>query len=354
MSLSEKINELTVKIEAIYHYCTTGVWSDSRDTWKVNAVKIVNLSVRNFLDKDLQDKACNLTYRTVLAAVPTLAMLFAVGRGFGFQNLMQGELARIFPAQRQALETASQFVDNYLEHASQGIFVGIGLVFLFWTLISLMGNVEKSFNEVWSVREGRSFSRKVIDYTAFFIILPVLIVCSAGIQVFMSHTVQSVLDTTIISPFVMQLLDYTPLVLSWLTFSLAFKLIPHTQVHLKYALISGVIFGTVFYGQELLFVSGQVFVSSYNAIYGSFAFILLLLVWLQLSWLIVLIGVTLNCALQNKDHFDLDSSETMQSLSKEYLDELNAASQAIIAKMQLRHQAKSGKPEEDTSPEQDS
>lgn len=343
MTLSEKFSEFTGKVKAFYQYCVMGVWNDSRDTWKVNAVKIINLSVRNFLDKDLQDKACNLAYRTVLAFVPTLAMIFAVGRGFGFQNLMQGELTRLFPAQRQALETASQFVDNYLERASQGLFVGIGLIFLCWTLISLMGNVEKAFNKVWSVENGRSFYRKVIDYTAFFIILPVLLVCSAGIQVFMSNTVQSVINTTLMSPLVMQLLDYTPLVLSWITFSVAYKLIPHTHVQLKYAMITGVIFGSLFYAVELLFVSGQLYVSKYNAIYGSFAFVLLLIVWLQLSWLMMLIGVTLNCALQNKDHFKLETDDNMLSLSDEYLKEMESASQAIITKLRLRQQVKPSK-----------
>jgi membrane protein len=111
-------------------YCITNVWDDTRSLWSVKAVKIVNLSIQSFLDRDLQIRAAALTYNTVLAVVPALAMLFAIGRGFGFQNLLQSELFRYFPAQREALETASTYVDNYLAQASQGAFIGIGLVFL--------------------------------------------------------------------------------------------------------------------------------------------------------------------------------------------------------------------------------
>ena len=114
-------------------YCVSGVWDDTRSLWSVKTVKVINLSVRSFMDRDLQSQACALTYRTVLAVVPALAMLFAIARGFGFQNLMQSELFKYFPAQRQALESALQYVDNYLSQASQGVFIGIGLIFLLWT-----------------------------------------------------------------------------------------------------------------------------------------------------------------------------------------------------------------------------
>lgn len=130
-------------------YCISGVWDDTKSEWPVKAVKVINLSIRSFLDRDLQMRSCALTYNTVLAIVPALAMLFAIARGFGFQNLMQSELFRYFPAQRQALETALTYVDNYLAQASQGVFIGIGFIFLLWTLWSLMSNVEDTFNHVW-------------------------------------------------------------------------------------------------------------------------------------------------------------------------------------------------------------
>ena len=125
--MSEEKPSLWQKVMRCFEYCMKGVWDDASARWQVKAVKVVNLSVHSYLDRDLQTRACALTYRTVLAVVPALAMLFAIARGFGFQKLIQSELFRYFPAQRQALEDALQYVENYLAQASQGVFIGIGL-----------------------------------------------------------------------------------------------------------------------------------------------------------------------------------------------------------------------------------
>lgn len=283
----------------LWRYCAHDVWDDTSSSPMVQLVKIGNLAIRSILDTKLQQQACALTYRTVLAIVPALAMLFAIGRGFGFQNIMQSELARYFPAQQQALDTASTFVDNYLQHASQGIFVGIGVVFLLWTLISLMGNVERSFNHIWGVRKDRSYANKVTDYTALLIILPVLLVCSAGLSIFMSNAVQQLIPQGFITPLARRLLDWAPALLTCLFFTAAFWIVPNTKVRFRYALIAGVLTGVAFMLVEWIFMTGQLYVSNYNAIYGSFAFVLLLLVWMQLSWTVTLAGVVLSFSMQN-------------------------------------------------------
>lgn len=310
-------------------YCISGVWDDTRALWSVKTVKVINLSVRSFLNRDLQMRACALTYNTVLAIVPALAMLFAIARGFGFQNLMQSELFRYFPAQRQALETALTYVDNYLAQASQGIFIGIGLVFLLWTLTSLMSNVEDTFNHVWGVTTTRTLHRKFTDYTALFLLLPLLMVCSAGISIFMSDAVQHVFAGNPISPMMHRLLSFTPIVISWVIFTAAYYLVPNTKVRFKCALFSGVICGTLFQVVQWLFVSGQVYVSKYNAIYGSFAFLPLALVWMQLSWLITLLGVVLTYAWQNFDSFA--HCDKAEAVSQSYSNDLAVAVLTVAA-----------------------
>ena len=309
-------------------YCITNVWDDTRSLWSVKAVKIVNLSIQSFLDRDLQIRAAALTYNTVLAVVPALAMLFAIGRGFGFQNLLQSELFRYFPAQREALETASTYVDNYLAQASQGAFIGIGLVFLLWTLISLMSNVEDTFNHVWGITTKRSLQRKFTDYTALFLLLPVLMVCSAGISIFMSDAVQHVFGDTL-SPVMHRLLAFTPLVISWIVFTAAYYMIPNTKVKLGGAVFAGILCGTLFQGVQWLFVTGQMYVSKYNAIYGSFAFLPLLLVWMQLSWLIALAGVVLTYSWQNFENYA--HREKAKDISTDYTSQLSIAILSVAA-----------------------
>ena len=311
-------------------YCVHGVWEDTRQVWSVKTVKIINLSAHSFMDRDLQMRACALTYNTVLAVVPALAMLFAIARGFGFQNLLQSELFKYFPAQRQALESALTYVDNYLAQASQGVFVGIGLIFLLWTLISLMSNVEDTFNHVWGVTTKRSLQRKFTDYTALFLLLPVLMVCSAGITIFLSDAVQNLFGDNPISPMMHRLLSFMPMVISWLIFTAAYYLVPNAKVRFKGALLAGVLAGTMFQVLQWLFVSGQVYVSKYNAIYGSFAFLPLLLVWLQLSWLLTLAGVVLTYAWQNFDNFAF--GDKSKGISQTYNNHLAIALLTLAVK----------------------
>lgn len=326
----DRQESLWQRINRNLRYCISGVWNDTRGLWSVKTVKVINLSVRSFMDQDLQTQACALTYRTFLAIVPALAMLFAIARGFGFQNLMQSELFRYFPAQQEALKTALTYVDNYLSQASQGIFVGIGLVFLLWTLVALMSNVEDSFNHVWGVTSNRSFKRKLTDYTALFLLIPVLMVCSAGISIFMSDAVQRVFDGHLVSPLMQSLLGFMPIIISWFIFTAAYYLVPNTKVKFSVALFAGILCGTLFHAVQWLFVTGQVYVSKYNAIYGSFAFLPLLLVWLQLSWLITLSGVALTYAWQNYSSYAY--RDKVKNISQTYTNHMAIAVAALVTK----------------------
>lgn len=311
-----------------YDYCTGGVWSDTRTSWRVDIIKTLNLSVRSFLNADLQSQAAAMTYRTLLAIVPALALIFAIGRGFGFQNILQTQLFNYFPSQKIALEKAFSFVDSYLSQSSEGIFVGVGIVFLLYTLISLLGSVEDSFNRIWGIKHGRSYWRKVTDYTAIFLILPILMICASGITVFMSSTLQTALPYEFISPLLSWLLDFMSLVLVWFFFAGLYIMVPNTRVRFKNAMIAGILAGTAFTILQWLFVSGQLYVTRYNAIYGSFAFLPLLLIWLQLVWLISLSGAVLCYSSQNI--FQFSFSNEIARISIDYRRKILMAVLTVI------------------------
>ncbi len=324
------VDKWTKKSLDFWKYASEGVWSDTRQTWKVNAIKTINLSVRSFLDSDLQYRASALTYNTLLAIVPALAMLFAIGRGFGFQNLLQSQLTNLLPSQTHALETALGFVDSYLAEASQGLFVGVGLVVLLWTLISLMSNIEDSLNLIWGVTRSRTFGRKIIDYTAIMFLLPILMICSSGLSVFMSTTMVDQFHFRFFTPAIRIMLDIAPFILVWLSFIGMYLLFPNTKVKLKNAVMSGIFAGTAFQVLQYLFVSGQLYVSKYNAIYGSFAFLPLLLVWLQLTWTITLAGAVLCYSSQNI--FQFSFTNDISSMSLNYRRKVAVAIITVIVK----------------------
>ena len=299
-----------------WDYVSGGVWRDTRTGWKVNTIKTLNLTVRSFFNKDLQTQACSLTYQTMLAIVPVLALIFAIGRGFGFQNIIKSQLLNLFPSQRYALEVGMRFIDGALAQASEGVFVGVGIVVLLWTIISLLMSVEDSFNSIWNIKDGRSIFRKLTDYTAICIILPILMICSGGLQILVSTTIQKLLPTHFISPVTAVLLDVASYVLAWLFFTAAYMLIPNTKVKFSNAFIAGVLAGTAFQVLQWLFASGQLYVSKYNAIYGTFSFLPLMLLWLQLSWLITLSGALICYSSQNFFRFSFE--EEIDSVSTDY------------------------------------
>ena len=315
-----------------WEFVWTGVWRDNRNTWQIRLLKTLNLSVRTVLRSDLQTTACALTYRSLLALVPALALVFAIGRGFGFQNLLTTQLFNYFPSQQKALESAFRFVDSYLAQASEGIFVGVGIVVLLWTLISLVGAVEDAFNDIWGVRSGRSLWRKITDYTAIFIILPVLMVCSSGLTVFMTSTVQNVLP--FMTPLLSVLLDLASVLLIWLFFTGAYMLIPNTKVKFKNALPAGIMAGVAYQVLQTLFVSGQIYVSKYNAIYGGFAFLPLLLIWLQLVLLFTLAGAVICYSAQSISFYTFTSE--ISSMSIDFRRRVAVALMAVMAQRYRR------------------
>lgn len=239
-SMSEKPG-LISKIKAFVKYCISGVWSDPRNNWQTRTIKTLNLTVSSFFDRDLQNKSMALTYSTVLSLVPALAMLVAIGRGFGMSEVFQNELYSLFPSQHKAISVALKFCDSYLTNATQGMFVGIGLLFLLWTVISLLFQIEDTFNAIWGIRQGRTIWQKVTDYIAICLIIPVLLVCSAGISLFMTDTIQDNIFLPVLTPMLNFFLELIPFVLSWLAFTLTYCLIPNTKVQFKYAAMGGLV-----------------------------------------------------------------------------------------------------------------
>ena len=311
--MSEKkgnpISRFFGKIPAFFSYLSSGVWDDTSNKTRVKIAKVINLSFRSFMDRDLQTKSMSLTYSTVLAIVPAFAMIFAIGRGFGFQNLLEEQLFMNFPAQKSFITFALKFVDSYLNEASQGVFVGVGLIFLLYTMISLLSDIETNFNQIWDIKKDRSIMQKITDYIAICLLVPIMMICSSGVSIFMSSTLQSNEHFSFLTPIVNVALEASPFILAFLAFTISFCLIPNTKVKIKYAATAGAICAIIFQILQMLFLSGQLYVSKYNAIYGSFSFLPLLLIWLQLSWLILLFGCVLTYSLQNIFAFNfLDNS----------------------------------------------
>lgn len=323
------ISRTSGKARAFWNYAAHGVWSDSRPKLWVNFIKTLNIAVKSFFSADVQTQACAMTYRTLLSIVPAFAMVIAIGRGFGVQDLIETQIYDRMPGQQSLVEYLMRFVDTYLSSTTKGIFIGIGLVFLLYTLISLMQSMENTFNLIWNVREHRSLWRQITDYTAMLLILPILLVLGAGVSIFLSETIQGRFDIPFMTPIISSLFEIGSFLFTCMFFTALFMLIPNTKVRFQNALIAGFITGVGFTALQWLFISGQLWVSRYNAVYGSFSLLPLFLLWMQMVWVIILSGALICYASQNI--FQYSFTEQISTISRSYIDKVTVAIAAVVA-----------------------
>lgn len=291
-----------------------------------NLVKAFILAIRNIDSSELNTRAAALTYRTLLSIVPMLAVLFAIARGFGFQNLVETELFSYFEGQAGLLEKAMSAIDNSIKYAQGGIFVGVGVVLLLYTVINLLSSIEDNFNTIWHIKKGRSYYRQFTDYMALIILMPVVIILNAGLSIILNSAVDIAFMEIVVSP----VIKLIPFFITILLFTFVYIYIPNTKVNFIPALIAGSLAGIAFQIFQMFYISGQIWISKYNAIYGTFAALPLLLLWLQLSWFICLFGVELSFAFQNVDKFNFEH-ET-KNISRRYKDFITLTVTGLICK----------------------
>lgn len=331
------------RITAFWKFLTYDIWRITEDevtktTYSIyNIIKTIYLCINRFTKDRIVNKASALTYSTLLAIVPILAILFAIARGFGFDNLMEIQIVSGFGGPSETTEVIFQFVNSYLSQTKNGIFIGVGLIMLLWTVLNLINNLEITFNRIWQVKKARSMYRKITDYFSMLLLVPILLVVSGGLSIFMSTMLKNVEDFTLLAPIGKFLVRLIPFVLTWLMFTGLYAYMPNTKVKFKHALISGILAGTAHQAFQFLYISSQLWVSRYNAIYGSFAALPMFLLWLQISWTICLFGAELTYAGQNISNFSFDKDA--RNISRRYRDFISILIMSLVAKRFAKNEA---------------
>ena len=324
------------RIAAFWKFLTYDIWRITEDevtktTFSVyTIIKTIYVCISRFTQDRIVNKASALTYSTLLAIVPILAILFAIARGFGLDNLLESQIISGFGGPTQATETILLFVDSYLSQAKSGVFIGVGIIMLLWSVLILINNMEVTFNRIWQVKKARTMYRKITDYFSMLLLMPLLLVVSGGLSIFMSTMLKNIEDFTLLAPIVKFLIRLIPFVLTWCMFTALYLFMPNTKVKFKHALISGILAGTAHQAFQFLYISSQVWVSRYNAIYGSFAALPLFLLWLQISWTICLFGAELTYAGQNIRSFSFDKDT--RNISRRYCDFVAIMLMSLITK----------------------
>lgn len=306
----KKESKLHVFIERVKKFVTKDIWSfelyqkGPLRRAVANVVKVVVIAVRTFLDDKVMTKAAALTYSTLFAIVPILALIFAVARGFGFENIVTSLLQNGIIGENESLNAVMQFIDGYMQYVSSGAFIGIGLLFLLFSVYSLADGIEGNLNAIWHVKQSRGMGRKITDYFSLILLIPIGIICLSGLSVLASSILSRMQGFQLLGGFVQFLVFALPYLVAGLIFTGFYIFMPNTKVKFKYAVIPGFIAGCLFQVLQKLYFSGQLALSSYNQIYGGFAALPLFLFWLNISWSIILFGCQLAYVSQNNDHFN--------------------------------------------------
>lgn len=281
--------------------------------WKkflLKQMRIIVLATRGFSNDKVQLRASALTFYSLLAVVPIAAIAFAIAKGFSLDQNLEELITEKFQAHQEVLNWLLTNARNALKETRGGYIAGVGMVILIWSVMSLLNHIESSFNTIWQIRSARPWYRKVTDYITIMLVAPVFIILSSSTTVFVSTELTDFISNARIleffKPIVSLLFKFTPYLLSWISLTVLFIVMPNAKVKFMPALISGIIAGTIIQVLQWLYIDLQFGITKLNAIYGSFAAVPLFIIWMQSSWIIVLLGAELTFANQNISRYEFE------------------------------------------------
>ena len=279
----------------------------------IKQVRIVILAGRGFLADKVQLRASALTFYSLLSIIPVVAIAFAIAKGFGFdENLEQLILEKSNLQDRDLIIRLIQIGRDALKQTSGGYIAGIGVVVLFWSVMSLLGRIESSFNDIWQIRISRPWLRKFTDYLTLMLIAPIFLIISSSVTVFINTQFAEFMAKAPIldffKPVISFLIKLIPYILTWLVLTVLFIIMPNTKVKFWSATVAGVISGTFLQLLLWLYFDLQFGLSKLGTLYGSFAALPLFIILLQSSWIIVLLGAEISFANQNVSRYEFEYS----------------------------------------------
>ncbi|MEA3471690.1 MAG: YhjD/YihY/BrkB family envelope integrity protein, partial [Thermodesulfobacteriota bacterium] len=276
----------------------------------IKQLRIFLLSIRGFNEDKCQLRASALTFYSLISIVPVAAMAFGIAKGFGFEKLLEKQLLEQLSGQEEVVMRIIDFANSLLANTKGGLLAGVGVFILFWAVIKVLGNIEDSFNDIWGIKESRTLGRKFSDYLSTMLLCPILAILASSVTVFITTQVTLITEKVallgIFSSSIFFILKLLPYCLIWTLFTFIYVFMPNTKVRFSSGLLAGIIAGTIYQIVQWAYIAFQVGAARYNAIYGSFAALPLFLIWLQLSWLIVLFGAEFAFAHQNVDTYEFE------------------------------------------------
>jgi len=294
---------------AIWHTPLSEI--SKRKSFLFKQLRIIFLAARGFSNDRVQLRASALTFYSLLSVIPVAAIAFAIAKGFGLDQNLEQLITSNFESHQEVLSWLLKNARNAIEDTRGGYIAGVGMIILFWSVMSLLNHIESSFNHIWQISSSRPWHRKFTDYLTIMLIAPVFIVLSSSITVFISTELTDFMSTAPIldffKPVISFLVKFAPYFLTWFTLTILFIIMPNAKVKFVPALISGIIAGTSLQILQWVYIDLQFGITKLSAIYGSFAAVPLFILWLQSSWIIVLLGAEISFANQNVLRYEFET-----------------------------------------------
>jgi membrane protein len=287
----------TNKVETVLRQRVWGGDLSSMPWWKgwlTKALRMLYVVIRDLLEGQLTLRAMSLVYTTLLALVPLLAVSFSVLKGFGVHNQIEPLLLNFLkPMGERGVEVTSRII-GFVDSVNSGVLGSVGLGLLIYTVISLIQKIERACNDTWQVSRSRPLSQKFSDYLSVILIGPVLVFSALGItaSVMSAAVVQKMVAIKVFGSLLELATTLVPYLLMVAAFTLVYIFVPNTRVRFPSALTGGLVAGVLWETSGWGFASFVVKSAKYTAIYSGFAIIIMFMIWLYLSWLIVLVGAS--------------------------------------------------------------
>ncbi|MHB0945988.1 MAG: YihY/virulence factor BrkB family protein, partial [Sedimentisphaerales bacterium] len=252
----------------IINYLQTDIWRvqlkhcPRKKFFLLRTLRIIVLAVRGFIEDKCKFRASALTFFSILSIVPIIALIFGVAKGFGFEKMVEKELMQKMEGQTEVATKILDFANSLLANVHGGVVAGIGVLFLFWTVINVLSNIENSFNDIWGVKAPRTFARKFSDYISMTLVCPFLLVISGSLTVVISSQIKNIIQSFpifhFIGPLVLVLLNLLPYVALWVVFTFIFMFMPNTKVKFTSGLLAGIVAGTILQITQLIYIKFQI------------------------------------------------------------------------------------------------
>ena len=269
---------------------------------KISEIKrMIYLIYRNYRDGETQILAISLTYYSLLAIFPVVALVLGITKGFGLDKIFIQKFFELWPGNNSFLRVIVDIAQRLLLSTESSILTGVGIVILIYSAVKVLIMLENSFNKIWKINKKRSITRRVVDYIAIIFLGPIFFVLLSALN---SVTVEEISkhfsgNAVIMNLFIGLFGPATYIIL----FSYIFYVIPNTNVKIKPAVYAGIVTTLLTFGWKLLFLLLQSSITRYNIIYGSLALIPIFLIWVQYVWVTILLGAQIAFSIQTSDEF---------------------------------------------------